>query len=194
MTHLERFAESQLPTSVGEFRCIVYRTVSGVEHIALIKGTLDDKEKVLCRVHSECLTGEVFGSLKCDCRQQLEESLKKISQAQFGVLIYLRQEGRGIGLGNKIRAYSLQDEGLDTVDANRKLGLPDDARDYKVATDILRDLGIRSVVLITNNPNKVNALVQAGFKVERQGQVVKPVSPEAQQYIKTKQGRMGHLE
>lgn len=188
-----RYARTLLPTIHGEFHCLIYRTAEGIEHLALCSKNLDKRQKIYCRIQSECLTSEVFGSTKCDCKQQLDLSLEVINQQQ-GVLIYLRQEGRGIGLGNKIRAYALQENGLDTVDANRVLGFSDDAREYQCAVDILNDLQISSVQLLTNNPQKVAGLQKGGITVEaRQPLLGRSPSLGAMKYLKTKEKRMGHL-
>ena len=189
---LDVYAEAPLPTERGLFRVVVFRERrSGAEHVAMVMGDVAG-ESVLARIHSECLTSEVLGSLKCDCRAQLDRALDLIADSGRGVLLYLRQEGRGIGLGNKIRAYALQEQGADTVDANRLLGFEDDLRQYHAATAMLADLGVRSVRLLTNNPEKVQALRAAGMVVERV-----PVRIEAgldnEGYIKTKRARMGHL-
>ncbi len=198
-----RYSESKLPTRFGEFAIVTYRQQPShpvgdaddkpypQEHCALILGG-NLSEPVLARVHSECLTGEAFHSLRCDCRHQLDLALERISENDSGVLVYLRQEGRGIGLGNKVKAYALQDEGADTVDANTRLGLPADARDYKVAASILGDLGVRSVRLMTNNPNKVEALEAHGIVVtQRVGHEAAPNAHNSG-YLRTKQQRMGH--
>ena len=192
---VERYAESKLPTRFGPFRVVVYRERGGEkEHLAVIAGEVEGASDLLVRVHSECLTGEVLHSLKCDCRDQLDLALERIQDQGRGVLLYLRQEGRGIGLGNKIRAYAKQqDEGLDTVDANLALGFEDDQRGYRMAADMLRDLGVRSVALMTNNPRKVDGLAQDGVSVTRR----EPHEVEAhdynREYLKTKQARLGHL-
>ena len=190
---VERFAETTLPTAHGAFRTVVFRDGDGEEHVALVVGDIEGQSDVLCRVHSECMTSEVFGSLRCDCKQQLDQAMARVAQQGLGVVLYLRQEGRGIGLGNKIRAYALQEQGLDTVDANRQLGLPDDARNYHVAADMLRLLGVRSVRLLTNNPAKVDGLVAAGFSVTRRVGHMVAVDGLAQDYVDTKVARMGHL-
>lgn len=189
---IERYANSKLPTEAGPFKCIVYRDQNGAEHLALVKGDLG-QENILCRVHSECLTGEVFGSLRCDCRKQLSLGLHAIQQRGSGVLIYLRQEGRGIGLGNKIRAYELQDQGLNTVEANRELGFGDDLRSYAVAAHMLADLGVQSVSLMTNNPKKIKGLVQHGIDVIRRIPHTVAACETNRRYLETKKNQMGHL-
>lgn len=191
---VERYSEAIVPTDYGRMRVVVYHEAGTPhEHCAIIHGDVQGKQGVLIRVHSECFTGEVLHSLKCDCREQLDYALRAIVAQEAGIVIYLRQEGRGIGLGNKIRAYALQQErGADTVDANRLLGFEDDLRRYHVATAILSELDIRSVRLLTNNPEKVAALRSEGVEVERV-----PVQVEAgdenREYIHTKRLRMGHL-
>ena len=191
---VERYAEARLPTRFGPFRVVVYRELGAdKEHLAVIAGEVEGSEDLLARVHSECLTGEVLHSLKCDCRDQLDLALERIQAAGRGVVLYLRQEGRGIGLGNKIRAYAKQDEGLDTVDANLALGFEEDQRGYRMAADKLRDLGVKSVALMTNNPRKVEGLEHDGITVTRR----EPHEVEAhdynRDYLKTKQARLGHL-
>ena len=183
----------RLPTQWGEFNLhsLVGARGSG-EHAALSLGRLDDGQPVLTRLHSECLTGDTLYSLKCDCGAQLEASLQAIAGAGRGVLLYLRQEGRGIGLVNKIRAYALQQAGADTVEANRLLGLPDDARDYTVAADMLGQLGVRRVRLLTNNPAKVAALQRLGIDVVERLPLHMPPNPHNQGYLMTKSRRMGH--
>lgn len=190
---LQIYASSKLPTNYGEFRCQIYENDEKVQHIALIMGEVTGQDGVLCRIHSECITGEAFSSLKCDCKQQLEAALEQIGKSAKGILVYLRQEGRGIGLGNKIRAYAEQEKGLDTVDANIALGLPQDARDYKEAAAILKSLGVKSVDLLTNNPEKISALIDAGIPVKRVVQNIRLSSKEAQAYVAVKKTRMGHL-
>src|SRR4051812_42447528 len=165
MIPAERYAEAEIPTRHGPFRVVVYRfNGAGQEHVALVRGEVTG-ERVLCRVHSECMTGETLGSLKCDCREQLDKAMEAIAAAGQGVIVYLRQEGRGIGLGNKIRAYALQAEGKDTVEANLALGFAPDLRSYDMAAAILRDLGVVSVALMTNNPDKLAGLKAAGVEV-----------------------------
>ncbi|MGD8317108.1 MAG: GTP cyclohydrolase II [Myxococcales bacterium] len=191
---VQRYAESRLPSRFGPFRIVVYREPDGdKEHLAMTVGEVEGAEDLLVRVHSECLTGEVFHSLRCDCREQLDLALERIQKAGAGALIYLRQEGRGIGLGNKIRAYAKQDEGLDTVDANLALGFEDDLRGYRVAADMLRDLGIRSVVLMTNNPRKVEGLEHDGIIVTRREPHGVEAHEHNREYLRTKQDRLGHL-
>ncbi len=191
-----RYSEANVPTEYGEFRVVVYRehTAEGElkEHVAVVKGELRGGEEVPVRVHSECLTGEVLHSLKCDCREQLDHALRRISDEGRGAVLYLRQEGRGIGLGNKIKAYKLQERGVDTVDANRLLGLPDDLRKFDIAAFMLGDLGVRSVVLLTNNPLKVRSLRSEGVHVVRREPV--HIEPNAHNvdYLRTKGRRMGH--
>lgn len=191
-----RYAQTALPTTHGQLTMVVYREESGLEHVAMVAGDIDavGGDDVLCRVHSECLTSEVFGSLKCECKQQLDRSLDLIARRGKGVVVYLRgHEGRGIGLGDKIRAYALQEQGHDTVDANRALGLPDDVRDFSAVKDILQDLGIRSVALMTNNPLKVDALRKLGVVVHRRVPHLVQGSQTAMRYLATKGERMGHL-
>jgi GTP cyclohydrolase II len=188
---LERYAVATLPTRHGTFQVAVYRS-GGEEHMVAWLGEVAGAD-VLCRVHSECWTGEVMGSLKCDCRAQLDAALERIARAGRGVLVYLRQEGRGIGLGDKIRAYALQEEGADTVDANVRLGLPVDARRYDVAAAILRDLGVQSVTLMTNNPDKITGLREAGIEVLRRLAHWVPSSMHSAHYLETKRDRLGHL-
>ncbi|HOV39246.1 MAG TPA: GTP cyclohydrolase II [Spirochaetales bacterium] len=187
-------ARAHLPTRFGEFTLFgFYDGREDKEHTAVVRGEVKEKENVPLRVHSQCHTGDVLGSLRCDCREQLEASLKYIGEREFGVLIYLMQEGRGIGLLNKIKAYQLQDLGLDTVEANHFLGYPGEARDYRVAAKIIQLLGIRSVSLLTNNPDKIEKLRKEGVIItERLPLVIKP-NPHDEFYLKTKKEKMGHL-
>jgi GTP cyclohydrolase II len=187
------YGEALLPTHRGTFRTVVFRDdEKGDEHVAMVLGDVAG-DSVPVRVHSECLTSEVLGSLKCDCRAQLDRALDLIAGRGRGVLLYLRQEGRGIGLGNKIRAYALQAQGHDTYEANRMLGFPDDLRRYDVAAEMLRLLGVRSVELITNNPLKLLGLKEAGVKVRGRIQLPSPANPHNVEYLRTKRDRTGHL-
>lgn len=192
---IERYAESDLPTTRGQFRVVVFREPStGKEHVAMVYGDVRGGAPVPVRLHSECLTSEVLGSLRCDCRAQLDAALDDIVAAGRGVLLYLRQEGRGIGLGNKIRAYALQlGEGLDTVDANHRLGFPDDLRTYESAALMLRDLGVEAVELITNNPAKHRALLEAGIEVAARLPSMTAPTVHNVEYLRTKRDRSGHL-
>jgi GTP cyclohydrolase II len=190
---LERYAEAPLPTARGQFQTVVFRErATGVEHVALVMGDVAG-DAVLTRIHSECLTSEVLGSLKCDCRAQLDRALDAIAARGRGVLLYLRQEGRGIGLGNKIRAYALQAEGHDTYQANRLLGFGDDLRRYDVAAEMLRLLSVRSVQLITNNPLKLEGLEKAGVRVRRRVALPSPSNPHSERYLRVKREQTGHL-
>ncbi|PNE41331.1 bifunctional 3,4-dihydroxy-2-butanone-4-phosphate synthase/GTP cyclohydrolase II [Streptomyces noursei] len=191
---VRREAATRLPTVHGEFTAYGYRsTVDGVEHVALVAGELGDGEDVLVRVHSECLTGDVFHSLRCDCGPQLEASLRRISEAGRGVVVYLRgHEGRGIGLLSKLRAYELQEHGRDTLDANLELGLPADSRDYGAGAQMLRDLGVRSLRLMTNNPEKTAALVRHGLTVTGREPMPVQAGEHNLRYLRTKRDRMGH--
>lgn len=193
---VKRVAEASLPTRFAEFRLRAYRADDGKEHVALFllphqSEALDDP--VLVRVHSECLTGDALFSQRCDCGPQLQESLRRVGAAGRGAIVYLRQEGRGIGLANKIRAYELQDQGDDTVDANRKLGFPDDGRDYLPAVSILRDLGVTRARLLTNNPRKIKALAAAGIEIVERVPLVVGANPHNRHYLETKAARLGHL-
>lgn len=193
MAGIRLVASTRLPTRYGTFDLTVYEGQESKEQVALTLGTLDNGLPVLARLHSECLTGDVFGSARCDCGEQLDHSLRLMQAEGRGVLIYLRQEGRGIGLANKIRAYHLQEQGFDTVDANRQLGLPDDDRNYHDAANILRDLGVARVRLMTNNPDKIHGLEAHGIAVvERVPLHIEP-NPVNARYIRTKQERMGHF-
>ena len=200
-----RYSDARLPTANGEFRIVVYRTGEAVtttgatilgtgaeEHVAMVLGDVGGAN-VLTRVHSSCFTGEVLGSLRCDCRAQLDASLARIGQEGRGVLVYLVQEGRGIGLGNKVRAYELQDEGHDTVDANLALGFDADLRSYDLAAAILRDLGVSSVRLMTNNPRKIAALEASGVVVEAQESHWVESNEHSAAYLAAKKTKLGHL-
>jgi 3,4-dihydroxy 2-butanone 4-phosphate synthase/GTP cyclohydrolase II len=191
---VRRIAEAVLPTDHGEFTLIGYESlVDGREHAALVMGDLQGGEDVLVRMHSECLTGDVFGSRRCDCGEQLDRAMAKIAQAGRGAIVYLRQEGRGIGLGNKIRAYELQDQGQDTVEANESLGFKADLRDYGIGAQILLDLGIRSIRILTNNPRKIVGL--DGYDLSVTGREALAVEPgeHNRAYLATKRTKLGHL-
>jgi GTP cyclohydrolase II len=195
----QRYAEAEIPTAHGPFRVVVYRfgppeNGDAEEHLAVVKGDVAGGEAVLARVHSECLTGEVLGSLKCDCREQLEAAMEAIADAGKGVIVYLRQEGRGIGLGNKIRAYALQAEGKDTVEANLALGFAPDLRSYEMAAHILDDLGVTSVALMTNNPEKLKGLADAGVNVVAHVPHWVGRHEHNQDYLEVKRLKLGHLE
>lgn len=188
-----REAETTLPTRYGTFRAVAYtEKLNGATHLALTMGDITNGQPVLTRVHSECLTGDVFGSFRCDCGEQLDQALTQIAQEGRGCLLYMRQEGRGIGLGNKIKAYALQETGMDTVAANLALGFPPDMRDYGVGAQILRDLGIRELRLLTNNPDKYYALEGYGLKIVERVPIEVGERPENQHYMKAKRDKMGH--
>ena len=192
---VKRIAEARIPTDWGEFTCYVYESVLNAEqHVAMVKGAVQGEDDVLVRVHSECLTGDVFGSLRCDCGIQLDQAMRQISEEGLGVLVYLRgHEGRGIGIGHKIRAYNLQDQGRDTVEANLELGLPIDSREYGIGAQILVDLGITTMRLLTNNPAKFGGLEGFGLEVTGRVPVETVPNPENLAYLRTKRERMGHL-
>jgi len=190
---VERVVATGLPTVFGDFAAVGYRSlVDNKHHVALVKGEVAGREDVLVRVHSECLTGDVFHSLRCDCGEQLEAALGMIEEEGLGVLLYLSQEGRGIGLLNKLRAYRLQEDGLDTVDANLKLGLPADLRDYGIGAQILTDLGLTSIRILTNNPKKIIGMEGYGLSVTDQLPIVAPANPHNEAYLRAKRERMGH--
>jgi 3,4-dihydroxy 2-butanone 4-phosphate synthase/GTP cyclohydrolase II len=191
---VRREVEVRLPTDYGVFQAIAYSNeVDDKEHIALVKGAIDSAQPVLVRVHSECLTGDVFHSHRCDCGPQLDAALRQISEAGSGVLLYMRQEGRGIGLINKLRAYQLQEQGLDTVDANIKLGFPPDLRDYGIGAQILKDLGVRRIRLLTNNPRKIKGLEGYGLTVEERVPLQMAENEDNARYLHTKKTKLGHL-
>lgn len=198
---LEVIAQAPVPTRFGEFEMMVFHWKEGLsqkhalspDHVVLRMGNIEGKEGVTARVHSECLTSEVFGSLKCDCREQLEAAQAEIARRGMGLVIYLRQEGRGIGLANKIRAYQLQSRGHDTVDANRMLGLPDDARDYSAAAAVLEYFDVKSIRLMTNNPQKVSALQQLGVSIQSRVPSLVGHNPHSAGYLEAKRLRMGHV-
>ena len=192
---VERMGSANVPTEWGNFDCVAYRsTIDGIEHLAFVLGDLTTPEPVLTRVHSECLTGDVFGSLRCDCGPQLATAMKAVQEQGRGVIVYLRgHEGRGIGIGHKIRAYSLQDEGLDTVDANLQLGLPVDSREYGIGAQILADLGARELRLMTNNPAKYGGIAGYGLSVVERVSIITESTPENSSYLATKRDRLGHF-
>jgi 3,4-dihydroxy 2-butanone 4-phosphate synthase/GTP cyclohydrolase II len=191
---VERVAEAKMPTRYGEFVVIAYRSkVDTDEHVALVKGDISGDEPVLVRVHSECLTGDVFGSLRCDCGGQIALAMEKIAAEGRGVFLYMRQEGRGIGFHNKLRAYALQDQGLDTVEANIALGFEPDLRDYGIGAQILADLGLHKIRLLTNNPKKVIGLESYGLQIVETVDLRTQPTPYNLEYLKTKQKKLGHL-
>jgi len=191
---VERVVATRLPTAFGEFEAVGYRSlVDNKHHVALVKGAVDGAADVLVRVHSECLTGDVFHSLRCDCGEQLEAALSMIEAQGRGVLLYLSQEGRGIGLLNKLRAYKLQEEGLDTVEANLRLGLPADLRDYGIGAQILFDLGLTSIRILTNNPKKITGLAGYGLSVTDQVPIQQVANPHNQAYLRAKRDKLGHI-
>lgn len=194
LSKVRRAAEAKLPTEYGEFRLFGYVSeASGEEYAALVHGKIDPRTSTLIRIHSQCLTGDVFHSTRCDCREQLEAALRMIAKNGQGVLLYQVQEGRGIGLINKIRAYSLQDQGADTVEANLQLGLDADARDYAECAEILKDLGVRRARMMSNNPEKLAALEQAGIAIDERVALDLTLSDAAARYVRTKREKLGHL-
>jgi GTP cyclohydrolase II len=193
MTRPEPVADARLPTPFAEFRLRVYLAGDGKEHLAITLGELAGEPPPLVRVHSECLTGDALFSLRCDCGFQLEHALQRIASEKRGALVYLRQEGRGIGLANKIKAYELQDQGADTVEANAHLGFGPDLRDYGLAVAILKDLGVGRLRLLTNNPRKLNALTEGGLVVTERVPIECGRNPHNAEYLTTKAGKLGHL-
>lgn len=191
---VHKVAEAKLPTRYGDFTAIAYKSdIDNDEHLALVMGNIETKKPVLVRVHSECLTGDIFGSRRCDCGDQVILALKRITEEGRGILLYMRQEGRGIGFHNKICAYELQDKGMDTVEANLSLGFEPDLRDYGIGAQILADLGLHKIRLITNNPKKVIGLEGYGIKVMETVPIIIPPNPHNRRYLETKQKKMGHV-
>ena len=191
---VECAAVAKLPTKYGEFKAYGYQNIlNGEHHVALVKGEIGDGEDVLCRVHSECLTGDVFGSLRCDCGEQLATAMEQIEKEGRGILLYMRQEGRGIGLLNKLRAYTLQEEGMDTLEANIALGFAGDEREYYIGAQILKDLGVKSMRLLTNNPTKIYGLSGLGLEIKKRVPIEIPTQQYDRRYMETKKIRMGHV-
>ncbi len=191
---VEKYADAELPTSYGDFRVVAYlNNRDAKDHVAVVKGEVEGADAVVTRIHSECVTGDVFGSLKCDCGEQLDRALEVLGDVERGILLYMRQEGRGIGLADKIKAYSLQDEGFDTVEANHHLGFDDDLRDYSIAARMLQILGPTSIELMTNNPRKVQGLLDEGIEVDRRIPIKVLPNPHNVHYLETKRRKSGHL-
>jgi len=193
LTPVRRLAMARLPTDYGDFDIHVYKSFFGATHVALVRGEIGSGENVLTRVHSACLTGDIFHSARCDCGAQLHLALQRIADEGRGVLLYLDQEGRGIGLANKIRAYALQDEGFDTVEANERLGFAADSRDYRAGVRVLRDLGVRSTRLLSNNPRKLSGVTGDGLSISERIPIEIPSSASSLRYLKTKKDKLGHL-
>ena len=191
---VEQVTKTDMPTRYGHFTAYGYTNkLNGEHHVALVKGEIGEGENLLCRVHSECLTGDTFGSLRCDCGQQLHAAMRQIEEESRGILLYMRQEGRGIGLINKLRAYELQEQGMDTLEANLALGFKGDEREYYIGAQILRDLGAKTLRLLTNNPDKVYQLQDFGMEILERVPIQAPANPHDIRYLRTKQNRMGHL-
>jgi GTP cyclohydrolase II len=187
-------ASADLPTRFGEFRAVAFSIgADGKEHIALVRGDVEGRDNVPVRMHSECLTGDTLGSYRCDCRDQLEAALRYVGSQEHGIVLYLRQEGRGIGLINKIKAYALQDQGMDTVEANHALGFADDERDYSAAAGMLNALGVRSIKLLSNNPRKVSGLKKLGIVITERMPHIMPANRHNHKYLETKARKSGHL-
>ena len=191
---VEHFATAELPSQYGKFKIVAFtNNRDGKDHVAIVNGDVNGQQAVLTRIHSECLTGDVFGSLKCDCGPQLDLALQQIAEEEVGIVLYMRQEGRGIGLANKVKAYSLQDGGLDTVEANRHLGFDDDLRNYDISAEMLKLLGVESIVLMTNNPSKVEGLTAAGVTIDERRPIKTTPNPYNFKYLDTKRKKSGHL-